>query len=134
MQKKAQEYLVRLRLEDKVKIRHGSFAAGRLSRGQRKRLALLIAYLDDRPFYVFDEWAADQDPLFREVFYTEVLADLKARGKAVLVITHDERYYPLADRVLFLADGQLQAPAANGWPLAEGGLPSAAVNGNGAEL
>ena len=64
-----------------------------LSQGQRKRLALLTAYLEDRPIYLFDEWAADQDPLFKEVFYLQLLPELKARGKTVLVISHDDHYY-----------------------------------------
>lgn len=61
----------------------------------------------DRPVYVFDEWAADQDPLFKRVFYTELLPDLRARGKAVLVITHDDQYFELADRCIKLEAGQL---------------------------
>ncbi|MCG7756417.1 MAG: hypothetical protein LZF63_07135, partial [Nitrosomonas sp.] len=75
--------------------------------GQRKRLALVTAYLEDRPFYVFDEWAADQDPIFKEIFYTTILADLKARGKTVVVITHDDHYYHLADRCVRIENGQI---------------------------
>jgi ABC-type siderophore export system, fused ATPase and permease components len=66
-----------------------------------------VAWLEDRPFYLFDEWAADQDPAFREVFYHQLLPALKARGKTVLVITHDDRYFHLADRCLKLELGQL---------------------------
>jgi putative ATP-binding cassette transporter len=68
---------------------------------------LLTAYLEDRPFYVFDEWAADQDPYFREIFYTQLLPELKARGKTVLVITHDDKYFHLGDRFLKLDSGKL---------------------------
>jgi putative ATP-binding cassette transporter len=108
LEAKAQEYLARFQLDRRLVLRGGAFSTTtRLSRGQRKRLALLVAYLEDRPFYVLDEWAADQDPHFRDVFYTDLLPDLRARGKAVLVITHDERYYHLADRLLFLEDGKL---------------------------
>ena len=78
-----------------------------LSQGQRKRLALLAAYLEDRPFYLFDEWASDQDPVFKEIFYTHLLPELKERGKAVLVITHDDKYFHLADRFCKLDYGQL---------------------------
>ena len=100
-------YLERLQLQSKVHITGGSFSTHALSQGQRKRLALLTAYVEDRPFYLFDEWAADQDPLFRKVFYTELLPDLKARGKAVLVITHDDRYFSWADRCIRLDLGRL---------------------------
>jgi len=44
----------------------------------------VVAYLEDRPFYLFDEWAADQDPVFKTVFCQELLPELAARGKAVL--------------------------------------------------
>jgi putative ATP-binding cassette transporter len=103
----ARVYLERLQLESKVRIEEGLFSTHALSQGQRKRLALLTAYLEDRPFYLFDEWAADQDPRFREVFYRELLPDLKARGKAVLVITHDDRYFSLADRCFRMDLGRL---------------------------
>jgi putative ATP-binding cassette transporter len=103
----AQEYLAQLHLSHKVKINNGRVSTTSLSSGQRKRLALLTAYLEDRPFYVFDEWAADQDPLFKDIFYRQLLPELKRRGKTVLVITHDDKYFSLADRVLKLDYGQL---------------------------
>lgn len=101
-------YLDKLRLAHKVKVSDGALSTTELSYGQRKRLALLTAYLEDRPFYVFDEWAAGQDPVFKSLFYTQLLPELKARGKGVLVISHDEKYYPLADRRLKLNDGRLE--------------------------
>jgi putative ATP-binding cassette transporter len=104
---KAREYLVKLHLAHKVKVTDGSFSTTDLSQGQRKRLALLTAYLEDRPIYLFDEWAADQDPLFKEVFYYQILPELKARGKTVIAITHDDRYYHVGDRVIKLDDGQI---------------------------
>src|SRR5207249_2754344 len=88
---RARDYLVQLQLDRKVQVEHGILSTTALSQGQRKRLALLTAYLENRPFYIFDEWAADQDPVFKELFYTKILSDLKARGKTVLVITHDDK-------------------------------------------
>ncbi|MFD1905689.1 ATP-binding cassette domain-containing protein [Paenibacillus rhizoplanae] len=61
-------YLKMLDLDGKVSIDNGRFSTLKLSGGQRKRLALLICYLEDRPIYLFDEWAADQDPEFRKFF------------------------------------------------------------------
>ncbi len=101
--------LRRLHLQHKVKVSGGAFTTRALSQGQRKRLALVVACLEDRPFLVFDEWAADQDPVFREVFYRQLLPELKAREKTVLVISHDDRYFHLGDRLLKLEDGQLSA-------------------------
>jgi putative ATP-binding cassette transporter len=112
----ARAYLAGLQLDHKVRIENGEFSTVNLSQGQRKRLALLVAYLEDRPFYVFDEWAADQDPVFKKIFYTEILPALKARGKTVVVITHDDSYFHVADRCLRLAEGQISGMPAAGRP------------------
>lgn len=104
-----QDYLVKLQLEHKVQIKNGKLSTTALSQGQRKRLALLAAYLEDRPIYVFDEWASDQDPIFKEIFYTQLLPELKNKGKTVLVVSHDDRYFHLAERVVKLEDGKLNA-------------------------
>jgi putative ATP-binding cassette transporter len=107
LDERAQEYLLRLQLSNKVQVKDGKLSTTELSQGQRKRLALLTAYLEDRPIYLFDEWAADQDPYFKEVFYMHLLPELKARGKTVLVISHDDRYYHVGDRIVKLVDSRL---------------------------
>lgn len=110
---RAREYLSNLHLAHKVSIANGKFSTTELSQGQRKRLALLTSCLEDRPVCFFDEWAADQDPAFKEVFYLNILPALKAQGKTVIVISHDDRYYWVADRVIKLESGQLiSSPAA----------------------
>jgi putative pyoverdin transport system ATP-binding/permease protein len=103
----ARHYLAELRLKHKVRIEGGRLSTTDLSQGQRKRLALLTAYLEDAPIFVFDEWAADQDPEFKQVFYYELLPELKARGKTIIVISHDDRYYHVGDRVIKLESGQI---------------------------
>lgn len=112
LDEEAQHYLKLLQIEHKVQIKDGQLSTTNLSQGQRKRLALLTAYLEDRPIYVFDEWAADQDPLFRELFYKELLPDLKRRGKTVFAISHDDRYFHLADRIIKLDYGKLEIDSA----------------------
>lgn len=104
---KITEYLKQLKLDKKVKFKNGTLTTTKLSQGQRKRLALLFAYLDDRPIYLFDEWAADQDPLFKNFFYKILLPNLKASGKTVIAITHDERYFHIPDKIYKLEDGKL---------------------------
>jgi putative pyoverdin transport system ATP-binding/permease protein len=94
-------------LDHVVTVTGGVFSTTALSRGQRKRLALLTAYLENRPIYVFDEWAADQDPVFRKIFYLRFLPELKRRGKTVVAITHDDRYFANADRVIKLEEGKV---------------------------
>ena len=78
-----------------------------LSTGQRKRLAFIAAVERGRPVLVFDELAADQDPAFRCRFYTRILPGLKAQGRTLLVVSHDDEYFHLADRVLVLEDGRI---------------------------
>ncbi len=103
----ANRYLAMLDLDGKVSIEDGVFSTLALSDGQRKRLALLVSLLDDRPLYIFDEWAADQDPPFKEIFYRSVLPHLKSKGKAVVVISHDDRYFEAADSLLAMEFGQI---------------------------
>ncbi|GGA32092.1 cyclic peptide export ABC transporter [Okeania sp. KiyG1] len=100
-------YLEKLQLDDKVKVKNGVLSNMDLSTGQRKRLALLVAYLEDRPIYLFDEWASEQDYKFKKIFYTELLPELKRRGKTILVISHDDQYFALADRIIKLEKGKV---------------------------
>ena len=109
LDEQAEAYLEQFHLHHKVKVKNGALSTTAVSQGQRKRLALLTAYLEDRPFYLFDEWASDQDPYFKKIFYTQLLPELKARGKTVLVITHDDKYFGLADRMIKLDYGKLAA-------------------------
>jgi putative ATP-binding cassette transporter len=104
---RARERLARLRLSHVVTIENGVLSTTKLSHGQRKRLALLTASLEDRPIFVFDEWASDQDPEFKEFFYRELLLDLKAKGKLVLIICHDDQYFDVADRIIKLESGKI---------------------------
>lgn len=103
----AGDVLERLELEGKVRVEAGRLSTTDLSHGQRKRLALLTAYLEDREIYLFDEWAADQDPLYKEIFYHQILPALKGRGKTILVVCHDDRYFHIADRIVALESGRL---------------------------
>lgn len=100
------DFLKRMELQKKTDYVDGAFTNLELSTGQRKRLAMIVALLEDRPIYVFDEWAAEQDPEFRHYFYEELLKELKAQGKGVIAISHDDRYFDMADRIIKLDYGQ----------------------------
>lgn len=100
-------WLERLGIAHKVAIRNGAFSTLDLSTGQRKRLALIHAYIEGRDVLVFDEWAADQDPGFRHLFYTELLPALRRQGHLLVVISHDDRYFDRADRIVRLAGGRV---------------------------
>jgi putative ATP-binding cassette transporter len=104
---KVKEYLIDLGLSDKVKFENGQFSTVELSDGQKKRLALLVALMNDSDIYLLDEWAADQDPEFKDVFYRKILKEIKEAGKLIIVITHDDHYFDLADRFLIMRDGEV---------------------------
>ena len=107
LDEKTRKYISQLQLDRKVQVQNGKLSTIDLSQGQRKRLALLTAFLEDRSIYIFDEWAADQDPMFKDIFYLNLLPELKAKGKTIIVISHDDKYYYLADRIVKLDNGQL---------------------------
>jgi putative ATP-binding cassette transporter len=100
-------YFKKLQIVQKVTIRDGAFSTTDLSTGQRKRLALIHVFLEDRPVVVLDEWAADQDPTFRRVFYEQLLPEMKRHGKTLIVISHDDAYFHVADRVIEMDAGRI---------------------------
>lgn len=107
-EKDIEKYLRVLNLQEKVEIKNGIFSTTKLSTGQKKRLALLVAYLEDKPIYLFDEWAADQDPEFRKYFYENILQQLKREGKCVIAVTHDDHYFHFADKLIKMNLGNLE--------------------------
>jgi putative ATP-binding cassette transporter len=109
LDEQAHRFLEQLQLDHKVKVKDGALSTTELSQGQRKRLALLTAFLEDRAVYVFDEWAADQDPHFKEIFYLQMLPELKARGKTVIITSHDDQYYHMAERIIKLDYGKIES-------------------------
>ncbi len=98
-----------MQLEEKVQFDGDRFSTLDLSTGQRKRLAMVAAMMEDKPICMFDEWAADQDPQFRKYFYETLLPSFKAQGKTVIAVSHDDRYFHVADRVVKLEYGQIAA-------------------------
>ena len=101
------EWLAYLEMSQKVSHQKGHLSDTRYSQGQRKRLALLMAVMEQRGCLLLDEWAADQDPRFRKIFYQELLPRLKERGVTVIAITHDDKYFAAADRVFKMDMGVL---------------------------
>ena len=99
--------LEEMQLSGKTRFEAGRFTDVNLSTGQRKRLALAVTLLENKEILVFDEWAADQDPHFRKYFYEVVLKRLKEEGKTVIAVTHDERFWNHADRVIKMEYGSI---------------------------
>jgi putative ATP-binding cassette transporter len=93
-------------LTGKTRVTDSRFETLELSGGQRKRLALLVSLLENRPIYIFDEMAADQDPAFRRKFYKEILPLLRQEGRTIVAVTHDDKYFGEADRLLKMDEGR----------------------------
>lgn len=96
-----------MEMADVSEIREQGFTRTDLSTGQRKRLALVAALLENKPILVLDEWAADQDAPFRKKFYRQILPALSKKGLTIIAVTHDDRYYDGADRRFHLDEGKL---------------------------
>lgn len=90
-------------------LRAGVALGHGLSTGQQKRVALVQLLLQDRSILLFDEWAAEQDPEFREYFYRRLLPRLRDSGKFVVAVSHDEEYFDVADRCIQFSTGQVIA-------------------------
>lgn len=104
---KVNYWLEKMKMQDKVEYQNGGFTRTNLSTGQRKRLAFIAAILEDKPILVMDEFAADQDPQFRQYFYETLLPEIKAMGKTVVAVTHDDHYFHVADRLLKMEEGRM---------------------------
>lgn len=100
-------WLHKLNLQDKISVADNQLSTDKLSQGQRKRLAMLIAVAEQKDILLLDEWAADQDPAFRRVFYQTLIPELKALGKTLFIISHDDGYFEHADRLLLMKEGRL---------------------------
>jgi putative ATP-binding cassette transporter len=104
-QKRMTELLSTMKLEKKTGFKNNRFTNTDLSTGQKKRLAYIAAMMENKQIYVFDEWAADQDPEFRKYFYEVLLKDLKQQGKTIIAVSHDDRYFSVADKIIKLESG-----------------------------
>ncbi len=100
--------LSQMELTDKTSIENGMITNRNLSTGQKKRLTLIVSVLEDKPVMIFDEWAADQDPVFRKFFYNVLLPELKAKGKTIIAVTHDDNYFHAADRIYKMEYGRCE--------------------------
>jgi putative ABC transport system ATP-binding protein len=93
---RAAELLARVGLSDRMDHR-----PGQLSGGQQQRVALARALVHDPPLVVADEPTAHLDYMQVEDVLI-LIRDLAAPGRLVVVATHDDRFTPLADRVVEL--------------------------------
>lgn len=106
---KINKYVEKMKLTDKIRIiNEKGIIDSKLSKGQQKRVAMIYALMEEKEVFIFDEWAAEQDPVFRIFFYTEFLPELKRDGKTIIAVTHDDEYYSYADRVVKFDYGKIK--------------------------
>lgn len=105
--RRVDELLKTMGLSKKTTFKNNGFSNTDLSTGQKKRLAYIASVLEDKQIYIFDEWAADQDPEFRQYFYEILLKDLKSKGKTVIAVSHDDRYFFAADKIIKIEYGRI---------------------------
>ncbi len=103
---KANNLLEMLTLSHKIKFT-GRKVPGDLSMGQQKRLAMIKALMENKEIFLFDEWAANQDPQFKKIFYSQIIPELKAQKKTVVLISHDDAYFDTADKIIHLREGKM---------------------------
>ncbi len=106
-------YLKRFTLDKVVQLEGNEYSNIRVSQGQRQRMALIQCFLEDRPIFLFDEFAANQDPQFRRYFYRELLPVLKEQGKIIIAVTHDDHYFDVADKIIKLDLGKMDTVGAD---------------------
>jgi putative ATP-binding cassette transporter len=101
------QYLKLMQIDHVVSYDNNRFNTLELSSGQKKRLAMVVSLMEDKPIYIFDEWAAEQSPQFKSFFYNTLLPDLKLKGKTIISVNHDPQFADAADRIYYLTDGQI---------------------------
>jgi putative ABC transport system ATP-binding protein len=79
-----------------------------LSGGQRQRVAIGRALMNDPALVLFDEPTSALDTTLGEQVVQLIRDELKARGTAAIIVTHDERITRYADRTVHIVDGRVE--------------------------
>lgn len=108
-QAKVPPHLAELDLAHRVRVESGAFSTLALSTGQKRRLALSVALAEARPIIVLDEFAADQDPVRRKLFYDVLVPQMARDGHLVIAVTHDEHCFDKCDRLIRMEAGRIVA-------------------------
>ena len=81
---------------------------GRLSKGQRKQVALALALAPSPDVLILDDPSLGLDVVARKILFDELISELADRGITILVTTHDlAGIEGIADRVAILRDGKV---------------------------
>jgi len=89
--------------------RRGSMPA-QLSGGQRQRVAIARALMNEPALVLFDEPTSALDTRLGEQVVRLIRDEMKSRGTAAIIVTHDERITRHADRTVRIVDGRVTVP------------------------
>ena len=101
---RADQLLEELGLADRAKN-----LPSQLSGGQRQRVAIGRALMNDPALVLFDEPTSALDTELGEQVMELIRTEMKTRGTAAIVVTHDERITHYCDRSVHIIDGRLEA-------------------------
>ena len=101
---RADQLLEELGLADRAKN-----LPSQLSGGQRQRVAIGRALMNDPALVLFDEPTSALDTELGEQVMELIRNEMKTRGTAAIVVTHDERITHFCDRSVHIIDGRLEA-------------------------
>jgi len=102
--KRADQLLEELGLEDRT----GNLPS-QLSGGQKQRVAIGRALMNEPDLVLFDEPTSALDSKLGEQMVELIREEMKSRGTAAIIVTHDDRITRYADRTVHITDGRLEA-------------------------
>lgn len=97
-----------MELLDRMHLAHRSHSSPEtLSKGQQQRVAIARAMINDSQILVCDEPTSALDQTTGLEIMTLLREKVLHSSRAVLVVTHDQRIFPFADRIIQMNDGQI---------------------------
>jgi len=102
--RRADQLLAELGLQD----RSGNLPS-QLSGGQKQRVAIGRSLMNEPALVMFDEPTSALDTKLGEQMVELIRDEMKSRGTAAIIVTHDERITGYADRTVHITDGRLEA-------------------------
>ncbi len=100
---RAETVLNELGLDDRL-----GFLPEKLSGGEKQRVAIARALINDPALILADEPTANLDSKIGQEVMRMLRQIAKGQGRSVIIVSHDPRIKEIADRVLWLEDGQFK--------------------------
>ncbi|MEO6629924.1 MAG: ABC transporter ATP-binding protein [Aquihabitans sp.] len=101
---RADQLLDELGLNDRAKN-----LPSQLSGGQRQRVAIGRALMNEPDLVLFDEPTSALDSKLGDQVVKLIRDEMKERGTAAIIVTHDDRITHYADRTVHIEDGVISA-------------------------